>query len=96
MLDIYAVQVPTKFGHSWFRPKFICITASRHPRYWYDYLVPRNRLDEFEALQRRIHLILDFDNQAQGIWGARVPADITGDGWEHEFVFPPARIEAAH
>ncbi len=89
VLDLYSIQVPTKFGHVWWRPEVVVVTASSHPRLWYDYLVPKNRLDQFAALRRRFHQILDFDDQTIGIWGARVPADITGDDslWRTDFVF---------
>lgn len=87
MLDIYPVQVPTKFGHVWFRPEHIIITSSRHPRLWYDYLQPRNRLDEFAALRRRITKVLDFDNKVMCSPHARVPSDITDVGWDTDFVY---------
>lgn len=58
LLDRYPIQVPTKGGFVWWLPNTIIITTNVHPREWYDY---STRKDSEDALKRRIHGILDFN-----------------------------------
>lgn len=58
LLDRYPIQVPTKGGFTWWMPNTIIITTNLHPREWYDY---STRKDSEDALKRRIHGILDFN-----------------------------------
>lgn len=60
LLDRYRVQVPYKGGYVWFAPHNIIITTNVHPRKWYDY---GQRDSSWQALQRRIFCVLDFNNR---------------------------------
>jgi len=52
LLDVYPIQVETKGGHCWFKPKTIIITSNVPWQDWYNY---DKRQDSKAALQRRIH-----------------------------------------
>ncbi|QMW69021.1 replication-associated protein [Crucivirus-527] len=58
LLDLYAIQAPTKGGFCWWCPTIIIITTNVHPRDWYDY---SKRNDSEIALKRRFTGVLNFD-----------------------------------
>ncbi len=58
ILDRYVIQVPVKTSYCWWMPSSIAITSNFHPRDWYDYT---KREESYNALCRRIHQVLVFD-----------------------------------
>lgn len=55
ILDIYALQIPVKGGHSWANWNYVYITANKPPSEWYSPAVMA-KLD-FNAYFRRFHRI---------------------------------------
>lgn len=62
LIDRYALQVPIKGGHKWFRPEVIIMTTNIHPSMWYDF---SKRTNSELALRRRFTNILNFDKPWQ-------------------------------
>lgn len=73
LLDGFPVQVPRKGGFTWYNPKRVAFTSTKHPGEWYNYY---NRLDEWTAIKRRFTRVVDTSYDP--------PRVLTGDdmgGW---------------
>jgi len=61
----YIRNTPIKGGFCWFNPKVIIITSNHHPSKWYDFQPsekwPEGRIDDAEALRRRINFVYAWD-----------------------------------
>ncbi len=65
LLDRYPLYVPTKGSHTWWLPTEVFITSNIHPAYWYKDWT--NRVEQYDALARRIHKVCVYSLPMPGI-----------------------------
>ncbi len=59
LLDVYPIQVPVKGSFVYLQAIRIIITSNVSMEYWYDYV---SRQDSLDALKRRIHHVVEFND----------------------------------
>ena len=84
VLDRYPIMLPVKGSFVWWCPEQIAITTNIHPKDWYNY---DKRKEQYHALRRRVHQVLEFKIKKEE--GGYEPTVADESFWYDPILYPP-------